>query len=256
MRERAMTINMPDSITPENMPRGYPAYLAYVDGQRSSDADQVRALFAGARILTLTVLGGAAVADGCDREPGDLSPLGAAVWLRGRVMAGARRPVLYDSRDDIPETLGILAEHGVQRPQVRVWSAHYGAGRHICSPAACGATFTADGTQWTSTFPGAGGAAIDMSVLADDFFGTPAPPTTVNWTETLMQQLPELRQGATGTFVRTAQFQLGERGHKVAVDGAFGGDTLRALKACQAAARTVQDGVIGPVTWSALFGVQ
>jgi len=63
---------MPDSITPGNMPAGYPAYLAYVDGSRSEDAWTVRAMFPAARILTLTVLGGTAVADGCDCEPGDL----------------------------------------------------------------------------------------------------------------------------------------------------------------------------------------
>ena len=250
---------MPDSITPANMPRGYPAYLAYVDGARSADAPEVRAMFAGARILTLTVLGGDAVADGCDREPGDLSPLGAALWLRGRILAGAWRPVLYDSRDDIPDTLGELAQHGVQRAQVRLWSAHYGIGPHICSPGSCGAAFTADGTQYTDTFPGVAGAPIDMSLLADDFFGT-SPVSTgstqVQQTEALMQQLPTLKQGATGTYVRTVQFQLGEHGHPVAVDGQFGIKTDQALRAFQAASRIGVDGVVGPAqTWPALLGV-
>jgi Putative peptidoglycan binding domain len=248
---------MPDSIVPASMPRGYGAYLAYVDGERSADADTVRAMFAGARILTLTVLGGNAVADGCDREPGDLSPLGAALWLRGRIMAGAQRPVLYDSRDDVPGTLAVLAQNGVTRGQVRILAAHYGQGQHVCSPSACGAPFTADGTQWTDTFPGVGGAAIDMSALADDFFGPAISTgsTGINWTETLMQQLPVLEMGATGTHVRTVQFQLGERGHGVKVDGVLGPVTVAAVKAVQAIGKAAQDGAVGPVTWGLLLGV-
>lgn len=170
---------MPDSIRPGDMPPGYPAYLAYVDGARSMDAAAVRARFPSAHILTLTVLGGSAVADGCDREPGDLSPAGAAAWLHWRISSGAWRPVLYDSRDDVPATLGQLAAAGVQRAQIRILSAHYGAGEHICGPGTCRASFQADGTQWTDTFPGAGGALIDMSVLSDDFFGVVSKVTDI-----------------------------------------------------------------------------
>jgi hypothetical protein len=81
---------------------------------------------------------------------------------------------------------------------------------------------------------------------------TPPAPAP-NWTETIMQELPELRQGATGTFVRTAQFQCGERGHPVTVDGAFGPATLAAVKAVQAAGKVARDGVIGPATWGVLI---
>jgi peptidoglycan hydrolase-like protein with peptidoglycan-binding domain len=256
--EALMTLNMPDSIYPGNMPRGYGQYLAYVDGSRSRDADVVRSMFAGARILTLTVLGGNAVADGCDCEPGDLGGASAVAWARRRIQAGAFRPVIYASASRIAsEVLAEMKAQGVARWQVRLLSAHYGAGEHICGPgvARCGYP-SADGTQWTSTYPGAGGAAIDMSLLADDFFGAPTPPATVNWTENLMQQLPTLKQGATGTFVRTVQFQCGERGHAVKVDGSFGSLTLAAVKAVQAAGKVAQDGVCGPVTWGVLFGVQ
>jgi Putative peptidoglycan binding domain len=84
----------------------------------------------------------------------------------------------------------------------------------------------------------------------------PPPAPAPNWTEHIMQQLPELRQGATGTFVRTVQFQCGERGHPVKVDGSFGPVTGQAVKACQAAAGAAQDGTVGPVTWSVLLGAQ
>lgn len=81
----------------------------------------------------------------------------------------------------------------------------------------------------------------------------PPPDQPPNWTEFIMQMLPELRQGATGSFVRTAQFQCGEHGHKITVDGIFGPGTLAAVKAIQAHAGITQDGVVGPKTWSILI---
>lgn len=167
-------IAMPDSITPANLPPGYDAYLAYVDGVLSEDADTVRSMFTAAHILTLTVLGGAAKADGCDRENGDLTAAAAAEWLHLAITAGQWRPVLYASRDNVPAVLDVLSRAHVTPEQIRILSAHYGLGTHICSPSACGASFTADGTQWTDAYPGVGGALIDMSALADDFFGPPA----------------------------------------------------------------------------------
>jgi hypothetical protein len=253
--EALMTINMPDSIYPGNMPRGYGQYLAYVDGERSKDADVVRSMFAGARILTLTVLGGNAVADGCDCEPGDLGGASAVAWARQRVRAGAFRPVIYASASRIAsEVLAEMKAQGVARWQVRLLSAHYGAGEHICGPgvARCGYP-TADGTQWSDSFPGAGGAAIDMSLLADDFFGTPVSEPVQNWTEKLMQALPTVRQGSTGGIVRTVQGLCVARGHPVAVDGSFGNLTQQAVIASQKAAGATADGIVGPVTWSVLI---
>jgi hypothetical protein len=268
-----MTLNMPDSIYPGNMPRGYGQYLAYVDGSRSRDADVVRSMFAGARILTLTVLGGNAVADGCDCEPGDLGGASAVAWAKQRIRAGAFRPVIYASASRIAsEVLAEMKAQGVARWQVRLLSAHYGIGEHICGPgvARCGYP-TADGTQWSDSFPGAGGAAIDMSLLADDFFGTPTPPTTVktppttvNWTETIVQQLPVVQQGATGAAVRRVQgllvaagYSLGVTGaHKDGIDGSFGAVTGTAVRQAQKAAGIAEDGVVGQATWPALLGVQ
>jgi hypothetical protein len=148
--------------------------------------------------------------------------------------------------------LAVLSSAGIPRASVRLWTAHYSGQAHICGPRTCEAlSIPADGTQWTSS---AMGRVLDQSLLLDSFFGTPPAPAA-NWTETIMRQLPELRQGATGTFVRTVQFQLGERGHKVTVDGAFGPATAQAVRGAQAAARVTQDGVVGPVTWGILLGV-
>lgn len=175
-----MTIRMPDSVTPVNinMVDAKAAVLGYVDGDWPT-ARQLPALFPGAKIITLTVAGGGTRADGCDRENGDLTADEAAEWIGLAIKAGQWRPVLYASRDNVPEVLGVLGDAHIAPKQIRILSAHYGAGEHICGPRACGAAFQADGTQWTSTYPGVGGRPVDMSLLAADFFGPAAPPA--NW---------------------------------------------------------------------------
>jgi hypothetical protein len=171
-----MSIPMADSVTPGNLPPE-PAYLVYVDGLWQT-AGPVHAMYPSARLLTMTVLGGTEMADGCDREPGDLDPASAARWLHWRAsQTDGFRPVLYASRDNAPAVLAELPPLGMARAGIRVLSAHYGIGEHICSPAACGAAFTADGTQWTSTYTGLNNSKIDMSALDDNFFGTVATMT-------------------------------------------------------------------------------
>ena len=166
----AMAIPMADSITPGNLPP-YPDYLVYVDGLWKT-AGPVHAEYPSARLLTMTVLGGQAVADGCDCEPGDLDAASAAAWVRQRLAAGAWRPVVYASASRMADVIAELAKLGISRARVRLMSAHYGIGEHICGPDVPGCGFpAADGTQWTSTFAGLHGSKIDMSILLDDFFG-------------------------------------------------------------------------------------
>ena len=51
---------------------------------------------------------------------------------------------------------------------MRLWSAHYGLGEHICGPNSCKAlSIEADGTQWTSS---ALGRVLDQSELQSNFF--------------------------------------------------------------------------------------
>lgn len=166
-----MAIPMADSITPGNLPP-CPDYLVYVDGEWQT-AGAVHAEYPSARLLTMTVKGGSAVADGCDCEAGDLTPAQAAAWAKGRLEAGAWRPVQYESASAMKDVLAANAAAGISRGQVRLLSAHYGIGEHICGPDVphCGYP-AADGTQWTSTYTGLHGSKIDMSILLDDFFGT------------------------------------------------------------------------------------
>lgn len=256
-----MTIAMPDSITPANIPMGYEAYLGYVDGEWPT-ARRLPALFPGAKVVSLTVTGATLDADGIDVEPGNPNAHRGAVWIHDKLEADPHfRPVAYASRDGQPgygmgDIISELLQLGIGRPRYRILAAHYTGYAHICSPSACGAGFTADGTQWTSSYPGLSGSRIDMSCLAADFFGAAPAPEPTGWTEKIMQQLPVLALGATGTHVRTAQFQLREKGRtEVAVDGDFGPVTAAAVTAVQADRHLAQDGTVGPVTWSVLLGV-
>jgi Putative peptidoglycan binding domain len=253
-----MTIAMPDSIYPANLPAGYPAYLGYVDGSWPTAAE-LRKLYPAAHLIMLTVTGGTLDADGCDMERFDLSQTSGAAWLARKLAAApGTRPVGYASVSWMPAIISDLGEYGVARSSVRLLSAHYDPvrGAHICGPHTCAypGVPDMDGTQWTSTFPGVRGSLIDMSALRDDFFGA-VPPPAPDWQVQMMQALPELSQGATGGHVRTVQGLCNARGHYIMVDGVFGPATTDAVRRVQTAAHITVDGVVGPQTWPALMGV-
>lgn len=249
-----MTIAMPDSITPALLPPGYKAYLGYADGKWPTGAE-LKAKFPAARIVVLTVTGYTLACDGIDVEPGNPSAAQGADWARRKLAAApGSRPVIYADLESpgysMPEVLGELARLGITRQQVRLLTAHYTGQAHICGPASCGGlAMLADGTQWTDQFAGVGGA-VDMSALADNFFGT-----VPDWQEDLVQALPTLKQGDSGPFVKTAQGLCVARGCEIKVDGTFGPETHYAVQSCQASAHIAQDGVVGPVTWTVLMGV-
>jgi len=248
-----MTLTLYDTIQNGQFPAGAAAYAGYVDGGIGDQPNYAHVVnaFPGAHHLSIALFPGHD-ADALDVEAGAARPSDIPGWHARQVKRGIARPVIYASAFTMNEdVLPVLSSAGIARSSVRLWSAHYD-GEHICGPRpSCGALrVNADGTQWTSS---AFGRVLDQSLLLDSFFTASPVSTGVNWTEHLMQQLPELRQGASGTFVRTAQFQLGERGHPVKVDGAFGAVTLAAVKAVQSSFRIGTDGVIGPATWGVLI---
>ena len=260
-----MTISMPDSIYPANLPGGCSAYLGYTDGTWPT-ALRLAAMFPGAHIVGLTVTGGQSVAaDGIDCEPGNPNAEDAADWVaRKLAVQPGSRPIAYASMEGqpgygMPDVIAALSRLGIGRSRVRLLSAHYTGRAHICSPFTCRTSagqpigFAADGTQWTSEFPGADGSKIDMSLLADDFFGVSAPGT--NWMETIVKQLPQVKIGATGDTVRTVQGLCVARARTIAVDGVFGRDTQAAVMHIQASARIAADGIVGPQTWPVLLDV-
>lgn len=190
-----VALTMADSIYPQNLPSGYDAYLGYVDGNWPTYST-LQTKFPGRHLLSLTVLGGTAVADGCDIETGDLTPASGAAWLKRRLSQGAHRPVAYASVSTMSTVLSELTAVGVTRNQVRLLSAHYDAGEHICGPATCGLiSVPMDGTQWTNQAAGLNGTQIDASILADNFFSTGSPQGDI-------VQIP----GIPGTWLTITQF--------------------------------------------------
>jgi hypothetical protein len=155
-----MTLRMLDSITVANLPAGADAYLGYVDG-RYANAAEVKAKFPGKTVLTIAVFS-VDNAEAADCEPGDMLPTQLPGWVKRQQARGVHRPVLYASISAMATVKATLAAAGIARSQVRLWSAHYGLGKHICPGM--------DGTQWTDKTPGAGGSLVDESVLLDDFF--------------------------------------------------------------------------------------
>jgi hypothetical protein len=162
---------MQDSIKAANLTADADAYLGYVDGHWPT-YDAVVARFPGKPVLSMAVFP-ADNAEGCDREPGDLDVGDVSEWvLRQMGRAPHSRPVVYASAANMAAVLEDLTASHIMRQDVRLLSAHYGAGKHICGPATCAEPGcpACDGTQWTDIAPGAGGSLIDESVLLDDFF--------------------------------------------------------------------------------------
>lgn len=249
-----MTLAMPDSISVSNLPDGYPAYAGYGDGLYANEAE-LRARFPGAELVIFTVTGGTAahgikIVLGIDAEPGNPDAAAAARWVQQQLAASpGSRPIVYADLASpgysMTEVVSELKARGITTDRVRLLSAHYGIGRHICRPSTCPVPVQMDGTQWTDQFPGAGGAAIDMSELLDSFFGTVQSPQ--QWTEFDVAKLPVLTLGASdkagGGFwsVHRLQALLSTTGK---------------LNGIAAAAGLAEDGVFGPSTAAAVRAVE
>ncbi|MEU6246425.1 peptidoglycan-binding domain-containing protein [Glycomyces sp. NPDC047010] len=88
---------------------------------------------------------------------------------------------------------------------------------------------------------------------------TPQTPST-NWTAKLVSELPSIKQGSRGSAVRRAQALILAYGGAPAarlksaggIDGILGSGSVAAVKLFQKAKNLVQDGIIGPKTWSRL----
>lgn len=257
-----MTIAMYDTIQNGQFPAGAAAYAAYVDGGIGNQPNYawIVSTFPQAHHLSITLSGNNA--DCADVENGAMSPGEIPGWYARQKARGIARPVIYASAYTMQTSvLGALAAARIARSSVRLWTAHYSGGAHICGPRSCEAlSIDADGTQWTSN---ALGRVLDQSLLLDNFFGTPPQPAARS-TEAIVQQLPTLKQGDTGPMVRRVQGLLVAAGHdlgttglrKDGIDGTYGPATVAAVKSLQAAFRITQDGVVGPAqTWPALLGV-
>lgn len=71
-----------------------------------------------------------------------------------------------------------------------------------------------------------------------------------------IESMPRLKIGSKGEYVKAAQNLLVSAGQSLptwGVDGAFGVETLAAVRAFQEAHGLTVDGIVGPVTWTALL---
>lgn len=63
-----------------------------------------------------------------------------------------------------------------------------------------------------------------------------------------------VKKGMKGEAVKWLQYELNEEGNKLIIDGIFGNNTLRAVKAYQKKMGLVVDGIVGPITIAELVG--
>lgn len=236
----ASTILLFDDVTVSLLPAGYDAYAAYADGA-FKNAAQVQARFPKAAVLSIDVNGTDTSADALDIENGDATNATAVSWVRAKTAAKAKLVVVYTSVSNVNDLVAVLTNAGITRTEYKIWSAHYGAGTHICGPATCNLTsYACDGTQFTQT---AFGDSLDESVCDSGFLGTVQAPVTTD---------PTLAPGDTGDYVRTLQTRLNVWGYKLAVDGDFGPEVETAVKDLQTKHKLTVDGVAGPATWALL----
>lgn len=173
-----MTITMYDTAQNDQFPAGAQAYAAYVDGAIGNQPNYayIVATFPRAHHLSIALFA-ANNADALDVEPGAAGPADVPGWYTRQKQRGIQRPCVYASASTMTASiLPTLNAAGIGRGAVRLWSAHYGIGEHICGPSTCKLVpIGVDGTQWTSS---ALGRNLDQSVLLDNFFTTTSPGVT------------------------------------------------------------------------------
>jgi len=167
-----VTLTMYDCTDVGNLPAGADAYAGYTDGHfRNLAAIERRFAGSGAQFLSIAVFA-SDNADCLDIEALDATNAQAPGWVKRRLKGGASRPCLYTSVSNVDALVTTLNQAGIPRAEVRLWSAHYEQGKHICGPSTCRLTQHAcDATQWTDT---ALGRSLDESVLLDTFFSLSA----------------------------------------------------------------------------------
>jgi hypothetical protein len=159
-------ITMYDSVTVGEIPPDAEAVAGYVDGiYRTFTA--LTHLFPHAWRLSIAVFSLDRAA--ClDVENGDATPQEAPGWVLDRHKEGVRYPKVYASVSQMDYIVELLRMVGVKRDTVKLWTAHYGKGKHICSPHSCGELKnTADGTQYDDK---ALNRNLDVSLLHRNFF--------------------------------------------------------------------------------------
>ena len=101
-----------------------------------------------------------------DIENGDATAEDAPGWYRRQKSRHVTYPKLYTSASNVGNVVTKMHAAGIGRSGYRIWSAHYGRGKHICGPKSCGYP-QADATQWTDK---ALNRNLDESICNPSFF--------------------------------------------------------------------------------------
>lgn len=161
---------MYDSVTVSEIPANAQAVAGYVGGSWPTyENGELREHCPDAHLVSIAV-STAHKARFLDIEKGDATPSLAPAWLHRELADQPKeRPGPYGSVSDMQsEILPTLRSAGIKRSSYAIWTAHYGAGKHICGPNTCGLLDEdADATQWTDT---SHGRNLDESFLRRDFF--------------------------------------------------------------------------------------
>ena len=173
---------MYDTILNDQFPPGAAAYAAYVDGNLGNQPNFafIVTAFPHAQHLSVALFPDN-TADALDVEPGGSNPSDFPGWYAAQRKRGLQRPCVYASASTMNyEILPVLSGAGITRSAVRLWTAHYEVGEHICGPDSCGAlSINADGTQWTPNAVVNGETLVlDQSLLLENFFTTDPTVTT------------------------------------------------------------------------------
>ena len=258
-----MTYTMYDSDTNAAFPPGADAYAAYVDGALADQPNYgwIVAHFPAAHHVSIA-LSPAHDADFLDIENGAATVPSAAGWYARQRARGLARPGFYASAYTMEASLiPAYQRAGIGRGTLRLWSAHYGDGPHICGPSTCSLTpITMDGTQYTDA---AFGRNLDASLLAADFFGT-APSPVPAWQEAMMQALPTISTTLNNDDTHLPHELIGRiqliangifhASPPLTVDGAYGPASAAEIRKIQTSYGLVADGIVGPATWQVLVG--
>ncbi len=260
-------ITMFDTAFNSQFPGGAAAYAGYVDGGVGDQPNyaHIVSAFPAAHHLSIALFADRD-ADALDVESGAARPSDIVSWYARQRRRGIARPCIYASTSTMQSAvIPVITGAPILRSAIRLWTAHYGEGEHICGPGkgTCGQlSIGADGTQWT---PNALGRTLDQSRLLDDFFGTSVPSPSQAYAEVDMAKLPVLKQGDSdkpGQFwsVRRLQALVALTGRlnslpaaQILADGTFGPATAAGVRAVQAHGGIAQDSVCGAATWSVLL---
>jgi hypothetical protein len=241
-------LTMYDAVTPSNIPASAAYVAGYVGGLWPTYTTLLKQ-FPRATILSIAI-NSSENAECLDVETGDATIADIPAWVKRQLSDKVYRPVIYSSVANMGNVLSTLAANNISRQSVRLWSAHYSNGNHICGPSSCGQVRQdMDGTQWTDN---ANGKSLDQSSLDSNFFiatTVTAPTTTISTPATI-------QNGSTGLYVTRAQAILNHVfDQDIAIDGDFGPATETTVKAVQSNHGLTADGIIGVETWRLIYGI-